>query len=142
MLYSLFLSDLSLLSEPVLSPPPSPLLDLRLVFNDQDECEAGSPEPSASHVENNSHASVKGNLSIVSVSEADADAHLHICNCHLVKIDRVVNLPEENLTSSGVETSVTGSTDAVSMKTQTQKCWCCRQWAVLIFLCRAWKPIP
>lgn len=51
---------------PVLSPPPSPLLDLRSVFNDRDECEAGPPELSAS--ENSSHASVKGNLSIVSVS--------------------------------------------------------------------------
>lgn len=83
MLYSLLLSDLSVLSAPVLSPPPSPLLDLRTVFNDQDGCEAGSPELRASRAENNSRTSVKGNLSIVSVSEADADAHLHICNCQL-----------------------------------------------------------
>ncbi|TNN02985.1 hypothetical protein fugu_000014 [Takifugu bimaculatus] len=111
------------------------------VINDQDESEDGSPALSASRAENNSRASANGNLSIVSVSEADADAPLHICNCHPVKSDTSVIFPQENQTSSRAETSVTGSADAVSMKTRTQKFWCCRPWAVLIFLCRAWKRI-
>lgn len=135
----LVVSDLSVLSAPVLSPPPSPLLDLSSISNDQAESEAGSPAPSASRAENNSRASIKGNLSIISVSKADADAHLHICNP--VRSDVLVNFPKENQTSSGAETSVTGSADAVCMKTRTQKFWCCWQWAVLIFLCRAWKRI-
>lgn len=62
----LFSSDLSVWSELVLSPPPSPLPDMRRVLNDQDECEAGSPDLSGSRAETNSCAPVKGN--IVSVS--------------------------------------------------------------------------
>ncbi|XP_056901659.1 caspase-8 [Takifugu flavidus] len=88
LLYSLFLSDLSVLSEPVLSPPPSPLLDRRSVINDQDESEDGSPALSASRAENNSRASAN------------------------VKSDASVIFPQENQTSSRAETSVTGSADA------------------------------
>lgn len=141
-LYLLFLSDLSVVSASVLSPPPPSLLDLRSSFNDREEGEAGSPELSAARAKNSSGACVKGNLSILSVSEADAGAPLHICYCHPVKIDALVNYPEEKQTSSGAEMSVTGSADAVSMKTRTQKFWRCRQGAVLNFLCRAWKRIP
>ncbi|XP_011607729.2 caspase-8 isoform X1 [Takifugu rubripes] len=64
------------------------LQDLRSVVNDQDESEDGSPALSASRAENNSRASAN------------------------VKSDASVIFPQENQTSSGAETSVTGSADA------------------------------
>lgn len=120
----------------------TPLLDLRNVFNPPDECEAGSPEPSAARAENHGRASVKGNLRIASAPEARAGARLHICICHPVKSDALVCYPEENPTYSGAETCAPGSAEAVSMSSRTQKLWRGRQWAGLIFLCRAWKSIP